>query len=39
MKVGTKDAKPGFASIALLIVQNYAILELSDKISSRGNIW
>ena len=36
MKVGSKDARPGLASFALLFVKNYAILELSDKISVGG---
>ena len=37
MKVGSKDAT-SVASFALLFVQNYVILELSDKISS-GRWW
>ena len=36
MKVGSKDAGPGPASFALLFVKNYAILDLSDKISAGG---
>ena len=36
MKVGSKDARPGLASFALLFVKNYAILDLSDKISAGG---
>ena len=36
MKVGSKDAGPGPASFALLFVKNYAILDLSDKISTGG---
>ena len=36
MKVGSKDAAESAASFALLFVKNYAILELSDKISARG---
>jgi hypothetical protein len=36
MKVGSKDAAPGAASFELLFVQNYAILDLSDKIYTGG---
>ena len=36
MKVGSKDAGDSPASFALLFVKNYAILDLSDKISARG---
>ena len=36
MKVGSKDAADSAASFALLFVKNYAILELSDKISAGG---
>ena len=38
MEVQSKDAEPGPASFALLFVQNYAILDLGDKISS-GRWW
>ena len=38
MKVRSKDAADTPASFALLFVQNYAILDLSDKISS-GRWW
>ena len=38
MKVRSKDADAASASFALLFVQNYAILDLSDKISS-GRWW
>ena len=36
MKVGSKDAADSAASFALLFVKNYAILDLSDKISAGG---
>ena len=36
MKVGSKDARECLASFALLFVNNYAILDLSDKISAPG---
>ena len=36
MKVGSKDADTVSASFALLFVKNYAILDLSDKISTGG---
>ena len=36
MKVGSKDAGESPASFALLFVKNYAILDLSDKISTGG---
>ena len=36
MKVGSKDAGTVPASFALLFVKNYAILDLSDKISTGG---
>ena len=36
MKVGSKDADTVSASFALLFVKNYAILDLSDKISAGG---
>ena len=36
MKVGSKDASNLLASFALLFVKNYAILDLSDKISAGG---
>ena len=36
MKVGSKDAGESPASFALLFVKNYAILDLSDKISAGG---
>ena len=36
MKVGSKDAGNLPASFALLFVKNYAILDLSDKISAGG---
>ena len=36
MKVGSKDAADSAASFALLFVKNYAILDLSDKISTGG---
>jgi len=36
MKVGSKDAAYSAASFALLFVKNYAILDLSDKISAGG---
>ena len=39
MKVGSKDAGTVPASFALLFVKNYAILDLSDKIYTGGNIW
>ena len=38
MKVGSKDAGDSPASFALLFVKNYAILDLSDKISA-GEWW
>ena len=36
MKVGSKDAGESPTSFALLFVKNYAILDLSDKISTGG---
>ena len=34
MKVGSKDVRAALASFALLFVQNYAMLDLGDKIST-----
>ena len=38
IKVGSKDAADSASSFALFFVKNYALLELSDKISA-GEWW